>query len=156
MAATEIRFSLYDKTDMATHAPKECERSLTHIKRFCGESSAGPQVDLKWLERARSSSWLGILWWLGSGAGFSACAAQAVPKEGALRLPYQLAQMSDRRKKGCWGLQAINGQSSKVESDVVYTHSGILCGLRKEGNPVICYNYNANNSETTSGAKHAK
>lgn len=38
---------LHVKADVAIHAPKECERFLTHRMKFGGESSADSQVDQK-------------------------------------------------------------------------------------------------------------
>lgn len=47
---------------------KGIKRFITHIMRFSGESRAGSWEGLKMSERTEKGAWLGVLWWLESGA----------------------------------------------------------------------------------------
>lgn len=47
---------------------KGIKRFITHIMRFSRESRAGSWEGLKMSERTENGAWLGVLWWLESGA----------------------------------------------------------------------------------------
>lgn len=67
------KFSLDVKTDDDTHRSQGYEKVYySHHEAFWGEQGRLPNLVQKWLEKAGKRDWLGVLLWLGGGAGVRA------------------------------------------------------------------------------------